>query len=150
MKKNYKVVTCIISLLTAIFPIPLLFSLNSMNVIAVNFCCFAVGFASISILPVGIDFGVELTHPVAESVSSGLLMSAGNFLGIFLTLAASYLITGLGDRGCNISQSILIGVAWLAALVSFTIKEDLKRLKESRQNQNHTKNLIDSPTKSYD
>jgi hypothetical protein len=121
-----------------------------MNVIAVNFCCFAVGFASISILPVGIDFGVELTHPVAESVSSGLLMSAGNFIGIFLTLAASYLITELGDRGCNISQSILIGVAWLAALVSFTIKEDLKRLKESRQNQNHTKNLIDSPTKSYD
>ena len=134
VKKNYKVVTCIISLLTAIFPIPLLFSLNSMNVIAVNFCCFAVGFASISILPVGIDFGVELTHPVAESVSSGLLMSAGNFIGIFLTLAASYLITGLGNRGCNISQSILIGIAWLAAIISFTIKEDLKRLKESRQN----------------
>ncbi len=92
-----------ISVLTALFPIPLLFSLNSMNVIAVSSCCFFVGFASISILPVGIDFGVELTHPVAESVSSGLLMSAGNFLGIFLTLTASLLITALGDKGCVIS-----------------------------------------------
>jgi len=103
VKKNYKVITCVISLLTAVLPIPLLFSLNSMNVAAVIVCCFAVGFASISILPVGIDFGVELSHPVAESVSSGLLMSAGNFLGIFLTLAASYLITLLGDKGCVIS-----------------------------------------------
>ena len=150
VKKNYKVVTCAISLLTAIFPIPLLFSLNSMNVIAVNICCFAVGFASISILPVGIDFGVELTHPVAESVSSGLLMSAGNFLGIFLTLASSYLITALGDKGCNISQGILIGVAWLAAIMSFTIKEDLKRLNESRQNQKLSKQLLDSETKGSD
>lgn len=132
VKKNYKVVTCVISVLTALLPIPLLFSLFSMNVVAVNISSFAVGFASISILPVGIDFGVELTHPVAESVSSGLLMSAGNFLGIFMTLASSYLITALGNKGCGISQIILIGVAWLAAVVSFTIKEDLKRLKESR------------------
>ena len=102
VKKNYKFITCAISLLTALFPIPLLFSLQSMNVAAVTTCCFFVGFASISILPVGIDFGVELTHPVAESVSSGLLMSAGNFIGIFLTLAASYLITYLGNKGCII------------------------------------------------
>ena len=98
VKKNYKLITCTISLLTALLPIPLLFSLKSMNVPAVSVCCFLVGFASISILPVGIDFGVELTHPVAESVSSGLLMSAGNFIGIFLTLAASYMYSRITEK----------------------------------------------------
>jgi len=29
----------------------------------------------------------------------------------------------------------LIAVAWIAAAVSFTIKEDLKRLKESKEKQ---------------
>jgi hypothetical protein len=104
-----------------------------MNSAAVIVCCFIVGFASISILPVGIDFAVELSHPIAESVSAGLLMSAGNFIGIILTLASSILITELGNKGCNVAQLILIAIAWIAAVVSLTIKEDLRRLTESRQ-----------------
>jgi hypothetical protein len=77
IKKNYKIVTCIICLLTTITPIPLIFSFKAVNVPFSAINAFLVGFASVSILPVGIDFGVELTHPVAESISSGLLMSSG-------------------------------------------------------------------------
>lgn len=97
--KNYKSVTCVICTLTAITPITLLFSLKSMNVTLASLSCFIVGFSSVSILPVGIDFGVELTHPVAESISSGLLMSMGQFFGILFTVIASILITKKGDLG---------------------------------------------------
>lgn len=75
--KNYRVATCVICVATAITPLALLFSLKSGNVALSAVSCFIVGFASVSILPVGIDFGVELTHPIAESISSGLLMSSG-------------------------------------------------------------------------
>lgn len=75
--KNYRVATIMICVATAITPIALLFSLKSGNVVLSSLSCFIVGFASVSILPVGIDFGVELTHPIPESISSGLLMSMG-------------------------------------------------------------------------
>lgn len=77
IKKNYRLITCVICFLTALSPIALLFSLKSLNVVLSALTCFVVGFSSVSILPVGIDFGVELTFPVAESISSGLLMSMG-------------------------------------------------------------------------
>lgn len=144
VKKNYKFMTCVSSCLSALLAIPLLFCLQSINVTAATVCCFFVGFVSIAILPVGIDFGVELTHPVAESVSSGLILSAGNFIGIFLTLAGSILITRLGNKGCVIAQLVLILFACIAAVISFTIKEDLRRLNESRQKQKLATAFLDN------
>jgi predicted MFS family arabinose efflux permease len=75
--KNYKTTTCWISFLTAVTPIGLLFAIRAVSVVWTAIFSFVVGSAAISIIPIGIDFGVELTHPVAESVSSGLLMSMG-------------------------------------------------------------------------
>ena len=83
--------------------------------------CTVVGFASVSILPVGIDFGVELTHPVAESISSGLLMSSGQLFGIIFTVVSSLLITKKGDSGIIISELIMILFAFFAFGVSFFI-----------------------------
>jgi len=39
--------------------------------------CFFQGFVSIPISAVGFDLGVELTYPIGESFSTGLLMSSG-------------------------------------------------------------------------
>lgn len=121
IKKNYKVVTCVICAITAISPIGLLFALKSLNVAATAIGCTVVGFASVSILPVGIDFGVELTHPVAESISSGLLMSSGQLFGIIFTVVSSLLITKKGDSGIIISELMMILFAFFASGVSFFI-----------------------------
>ena len=48
-----------------------------MSIVWTSVSCFIVGFASVSILPVGIDFAVELSHPIPEPISSGLIMSCG-------------------------------------------------------------------------
>ena len=53
--------------------------------------------ASLALLPVGIDFAVELTYPVAESISTGLLMSTGNFIGMILTVAIGIIIGKLDE-----------------------------------------------------
>ena len=97
--KNYRTALIIISWLTAVFPIALLFSFPTMIVWLVTLACFVLGFATISVLPVGIDFGVELTHPVGESISTGVLMSSGQIFGIILTIGCSVLITEKGNSG---------------------------------------------------
>lgn len=133
--KNYKTALIIISWLTATLPIALLFSLPTMIVWLVTLACFVMGFATISVLPVGIDFGVELTHPVGESISSGLLMSSGSFFGIIFTVGASVLITEKGNSGIIWSQCIMIVAGIVAGILCFFIIEDLKRLNEARQKQ---------------
>jgi len=97
VKKNYKQATVIICWLTFVTPLPMYFALPTKLVWAVALSVFWIGFSSVSILPVGIDFGVELTHPIAESISSGLLMSSGQFFGIILTISGSVLITNYGN-----------------------------------------------------
>ena len=40
----------------------------------------------LAMLGVGFEFGVELTYPVGESMSSGILMAITNLLGIIIVL----------------------------------------------------------------
>ena len=127
LKKNYKVVTCVLSASTAVTPIGLLFAMKNQNVVWTTTWSLIVGSASISIIPVGIDFGVELTHPVAESISSGLLLSTGQLVGIVLTIVSSLLITYKGDAGVIWGWVIIITCAGAASLLSLFIKQDLRR-----------------------
>lgn len=77
IKKNYKVMVTILGVLTAITSVGLMLIMRSMSGSGTSAACFIVGSVTISVLPVGIDFAVEISHPVPESISSGLLMSSG-------------------------------------------------------------------------
>lgn len=77
IKKNYKVMLTILGVLTAITSIGLMLIMRSMSVSATSVASFIVGSATISVLPVGIDFAVEISHPIPESISSGLLLCTG-------------------------------------------------------------------------
>ena len=65
------------AVLTTVTAIWLLFAMRSISVVDTSLACMVVGGVSLSSLPVGIDFAVEITHPVPESISSGLLMGRG-------------------------------------------------------------------------
>ena len=87
--RKYRFVTILLALLGSIFPIVLLFCLQSSNLALVCLGAFLEG-SVLAILPIGIDFGVELTFPVPESISSGLLMTAAQIFGIILTISTTY------------------------------------------------------------
>jgi len=70
--KNYKRALIAIALTTSLLPATLIFALLSMKVWLASLACFFVGFSSVAVLPVGIDFGVELTHPIGEAISTGV------------------------------------------------------------------------------
>jgi FLVCR family MFS transporter 7 len=139
LKKNYRVVTIAICGISSVTPIALMFALKSGNITYSSISCFLAGFSMVAILPVGMDFGVELTHPTPEPVISGLLMSAGAILGIILTVIASESIHYFEETkpvlGCNIAQCVLTVFAWIAFFTSLFIKEDLRRIKEAKEKE---------------
>lgn len=141
--KNYRMVTIIICGISSVMPIVLMLSFLTGNTVLVSICCMLTGFAMVAILPVGMDFGVELTHPIPEPVSSGLLMSAGAIFGIFLIIVSSESINYFTNKdnatlGCNLAQIVMTLIAWIAFGTSFCIKEDLKRIRESKEKEKNT------------
>ena len=94
----------------------------------------------IAILPVGMDYGVELTHPTPEPVISGLLMSSGALIGIVQTMVAAESIHYFEDQdkattGCIVAQCFMILSGIIAFAVSFCVKEDLRRIKEAKEKE---------------
>ena len=89
--KNYKSATVMICGMGAIAST---FVEVSLYIPSTVLACITMTFtgAVLALLAVGIDFAVELTYPVAESISTGLLMSMGNLIGLFLTLILSIVI----------------------------------------------------------
>ena len=51
-------------------------------------------------MSVAFDFGVEITHPIDESFSTGLLMNASQVFGIGFVLFSSYLLDN-HDKGLD-------------------------------------------------
>ena len=119
--KIYKKATMIICAMGAIASMFIVYSLY-MNYIIL--ACISMIFTggSLAILAVGIDFAVELSYPVAETVSTGMLMSSGNIVGMILTEVSGVLIQKMGEKGGYISMAILSTTAALSFVVSCFIK----------------------------
>ena len=65
-----------------------------------------VGFVIIPMLPCSFEAAVEATYPIAEDVSNGLLMCAGNYLGIAFIFLINYFIKQ--QKPCNINDTTFI------------------------------------------
>lgn len=135
--KNYKAVLTAQCILTTIGAVWLLFAMRSLSVLNTSLACFIVGGVSLSSLPVGIDLGVEITHPIPESISSGLLMGSGQIVGVIFTVVVSVWITNSGNSGVIGGQTLMIIGAAIAIVVSFFIVEDLRRIKEQKERLNN-------------
>ena len=125
--RKYKVAMLIVSTIAIFGPIALLCTLYTGLVWPVCLAAFLLGF-DLAILPVGIDFGVEMTYPIAEPISTGLLMSTAQVFGIIMVVSCTALIGELDKPGCLGSQIALIVMAAIGLVFSIIVKEDLKRL----------------------
>ena len=97
IKKVYKLSYIIICAGSTISLIGLTFALLSGDAGLVTFVCFVVGFFMISILSVGIEYAVEVTYPIEESISTGMLTFFGNIVGIIFVRTQYYI--NFADRG---------------------------------------------------
>lgn len=75
-------------------------------------------------LPVGFEFGAELTYPEPEGTSSGILNAAAQAFGIIFTMIYSELLTEFGDITANVTMA---SVMVIGTIITALIGSDLRR-----------------------
>ena len=104
--------------------------------------CGFLGFAHVSYIPLCISYGSELTFPLEPAlVNATLIMLGSTFSFILAIVGASMLVEGENDSLLDPEDllsarqsrsksflSITIATSVVAFVLSFVIKEDLKRL----------------------
>lgn len=85
-------------------------------------------------LPVGFEFGAELTYPEPEGTSSGLLNAASQIFGIIFTSVYSWLFSDYDDIAANVTMAVML---ILGTIITALISSDLRR-----QNAQTTDNAV--------
>ncbi|KAF2888720.1 hypothetical protein ILUMI_17453 [Ignelater luminosus] len=112
-------VLCLISMITFTF------TLDS-GLVAVYLVSAFFGFFMTSLLPIGYEVAVELTFPIGEGTSGGIITAVAQAFGICFTYLYSYLLNAKNDKAANLAMTGAIAVG--AVLLIF-IRFDLKRQK---------------------
>ncbi|XP_033253349.1 feline leukemia virus subgroup C receptor-related protein 1-like [Drosophila miranda] len=76
-------------------------------------------------LPVGFEFGAELTFPEPEGTSSGLLNASAQTFGICFTLFYSELFTAFGDNAANTTMATMMLI--VGTIITAATRSDLRR-----------------------
>ena len=127
---NYRLISiitfacCTISLL--IFTLLLQFTSNFPLVFA-SFCIF--GFFSYPYMTVGLEHAAEVTYPISEGTTSGILLLVGNMYGILMTFIFGAII----EKGYSHVAGYLMALCYaVGLLMAYLIHGELKRLKHDR------------------
>ena len=86
-----------------------------------------LGFFMTGYLPVGFDFGVEITYPESEGTSSGLLNAAAQIFGIIGTIACERIIFLYEDD--RLANGMLAIVLMIGTILTVFIKPNYRRQK---------------------
>lgn len=94
------------------------------NVIMLNIFGFLLGYGLLSVGPVLLEFAVEITTPVPETTSNGILMVVGAIGGIIFIVGFEGITTPLGDY---LPTLIILSVLSLVSLILSFFLKDVKR-----------------------
>ncbi|KAH8372621.1 hypothetical protein KR009_001279 [Drosophila setifemur] len=100
------------------------FTLDTGHIAVVYLTASLLGFFMTGYLPVGFEFGAELTFPEPEGTSSGLLNASAQTFGICFTLFYSELFTTFGDIAANITMAVMLIVG---TIITASTRSDLRR-----------------------
>jgi len=83
---------------------------------------FVLGFFLLSAGPIGFQFGAEITHPVPEGTSNGLLLLMGQISGI-LFIFGMEMLKSPATGSMTASLNVLLGMMVLVLLLCLKLKE---------------------------
>eukprot|EP00062_Callorhinchus_milii_P019238 gi/632973558/ref/XP_007903212.1/ PREDICTED: feline leukemia virus subgroup C receptor-related protein 1-like [Callorhinchus milii] len=124
--KTYKQTTFGVYVVSFIGMLAFTFTLNLGNIYIVFVTAGILGFFMTGYLPLGFEFGVEITYPESEGTSSGLLNASAQLFGIVFTLAQGKLKTEFNSLAGNL---FVCGWIFVGIILTGLIKSDLKRQK---------------------
>ncbi|CDS43539.1 feline leukemia virus subgroup C [Echinococcus multilocularis] len=83
-----------------------------------------LGFFQSGFLPLGFEYAAEITYPIDEGLTSGILNTSAHIFGIILTQVATAMIGNYGALPTNIFILVCMAIAGVPACF---MKDDLKR-----------------------
>jgi FLVCR family feline leukemia virus subgroup C receptor-related protein len=86
--------------------------------------CSALGFFLLPIIPVGYSFASEITFPISEAMSNGLMIMSSQLCAIILTPLVTWII----KKDPISCLYYYMGLTVFAIVLSIFVKENLKRL----------------------
>ncbi|CAL1262775.1 unnamed protein product [Larinioides sclopetarius] len=101
------------------------------NQIWVQFLTIGIfGFFLTSFLPIGFEYGIEVTYPQSEAVCACLLNASTMFFGIILTEMLSHILQSEGPLSSNAALTVTL---FLCCVISNFITKDYKRSKKNAE-----------------
>ena len=111
-------ITCLAFTIAVKFTAPI-------GVIFVIVCLF--GFLTAALTTMGFLLGAELTYPVPEITSSGVLLTCGQMFGVLVLGITSYTVSAISSEFVNWLNT---GITLFAFVITAFIKPDFRRLAE--------------------
>ena len=107
-----------------------IYSVNTENITIVLINVGILGFLLLPIIPVGYSFGAELTYPISEAMSNGVMIMFSQIAASALTPAITWVIDKCSDNDTKPFPVLYTYIALVSVgcLISLILKEDLKRL----------------------
>ncbi|KAI6178700.1 MFS domain-containing protein [Aphelenchoides besseyi] len=131
---HFKGTTLVVYILSFAGMILFTFTLQ-MDLWIIFFASGSLGFFMTGYLPIGFEFAAELTFPIAEGTTSGLLNGAVQVIGVLMTLWMGKLMYSIGIFYSNL---IMCGFLFIGVIVTATIRSDLRRQKAQSQKRELT------------
>ncbi|CAB3240115.1 unnamed protein product [Arctia plantaginis] len=100
------------------------FTLSCGYIAVVYLSSILLGFFMTGYLPVGFEFGSEITFPEPEGTTSGLLNASSQVFGILTTLLYEQMLSKTHDRWANLT---LCGLLVVGTVITAFIRADLRR-----------------------
>uniref|UniRef100_UPI00398EE403 choline/ethanolamine transporter flvcr2a isoform X2 n=1 Tax=Pristiophorus japonicus TaxID=55135 RepID=UPI00398EE403 len=122
--QTYKQTTLAVYFLSFTGMVVFTFTLSLGHVWVVFLTAGILGFFMTGYLPLGFEFGAELTYPESEGTSSGLLNESAQVFGIIFTISQGKLIDHFGTVAGNIFIFVFLLVG---TILTALIKADLRR-----------------------
>ncbi|XP_029590246.1 feline leukemia virus subgroup C receptor-related protein 2 isoform X3 [Salmo trutta] len=127
--KTYKQTTLAVYLMSFVGMLVYAFTLSLGHLWVVFLTAGALGFFMTGYLPLGFEFGVELTYPECEGTSSGLLNCSAQVFGIIFTICQGKIIDNYGTLAGNIFLCVFL---FIGSVLTGFIKSDLQRQKANQ------------------
>ena len=133
--KTYKFTLVLVSFLTVLTGLAFTLQLKfSTSILGIYIVAGVYGFLVASFISIGLVFGSEITYPVPETVSSGLLFVSSQIFGIIFIIGVSL---NYSSRHDVVISSAVLTMATLFASISISfVRSDFKRFAEDQLNNN--------------
>ncbi|CEF67611.1 Major facilitator superfamily and Major facilitator superfamily domain, general substrate transporter and Major facilitator superfamily domain-containing protein [Strongyloides ratti] len=134
--QKYKETTLAVYIFSFIGTVLFAISLGNISIKIIGGVAFFLGFFMTGYLAIGFEYAAEITYPIAEHSTSGLLNASAQFFGIALTSGFGKIVDTEGPLIANIGFCVCLGIGVILTAIG---KADLKRQKmQHAQNPGYT------------